>query len=60
MVDLDTLTHHELSLRKVKSGNVFGFKLGWLSHFVVRRKLRVGDEIGIYASRPDDKKSPAK
>uniref|UniRef100_A0A803PW42 B3 domain-containing protein n=2 Tax=Cannabis sativa TaxID=3483 RepID=A0A803PW42_CANSA len=48
MVDLDTLTHHELSLRKVKSGNVFGFKLGWLSHFVVRRKLRVGDEIGIY------------
>ncbi|XP_062103574.1 putative B3 domain-containing protein At1g78640 [Humulus lupulus] len=48
MMDLDTKTQHELSFRKVKSGNVFGFKLGWLTHFVVRRKLKVGDEIGMY------------
>lgn len=48
MVDLDTGTQHELSFRKVKSGNVFGFKLGWLTHFVLRRRLKVGDEIGMY------------
>lgn len=48
MVDLDTRTQHELSFRKVKCGNVFGFKLGWLTHFVVRRRLKVGDEIGMY------------
>ncbi|PON77103.1 DNA-binding pseudobarrel domain containing protein [Trema orientale] len=48
MVDLDTGTQHELSFRKVRCGNVFGFKLGWLTHFVVRRRLKVGDEIGMY------------
>lgn len=48
MVDLDTGTRHELSFRKVRCGSVFGFKLGWVTHFVVRRRLKVGDEIGMY------------
>lgn len=48
MVDLDTGTQHELSFRKVRCGSVFGFKLGWVTHFVVRRRLKVGDDIGMY------------
>lgn len=51
MVDLDTGTEHELSFRKVRSGHVFGFKLGWVTHFVVRRRLKVGDEIGIFVDQ---------
>ena len=52
MLDTDTMTWHELTFRKVRRGSVFGFKLGWVSHFVVRRRLRPGDEIGIYVD-PD-------
>ena len=48
MVDMDTGTWHELSFKKVRRGSVFGFKLGWVSHFVVRRRLRAGDEVGMY------------
>ncbi|EXC62368.1 hypothetical protein L484_000028 [Morus notabilis] len=48
MVDLDTGSQHELSFRKVRRGSVFGFKLGWVTHFVVRRRLKVGDQIGMY------------
>lgn len=51
MVDLDTETEHELSFRKVRNGYVFGFKLGWVTHFVVRRRLKVGDEIGIFVDQ---------
>lgn len=48
MIDLDTGTEHQLSFRKVRYGDVFGFKLGWVTHFVVRRRLKVGEEIGIF------------
>lgn len=48
MVDVDTGTWHELLFRKVRRGSVFGFKLGWVSHFVVRRRLKAVDEIGMY------------
>ena len=45
MVDFDTGTEHELLFRKVRHGDVYGFKLGWLTHFVLRRRLKVGEEI---------------
>ncbi|KAF3443319.1 hypothetical protein FNV43_RR13001 [Rhamnella rubrinervis] len=51
MVELDTQTEHELSFRKVRNGCVFGFKLGCITHFVVRRRLKVGDEVGIFVDQ---------
>lgn len=56
MVDLDTgRAEFELSFRKVKNGQVFGFKLGWVTHFVVRRRLKVGEEIGIFVDQTSSK-----
>ncbi|KAH7533442.1 B3 domain-containing protein At5g26805 [Ziziphus jujuba] len=56
MVDLDTeLTEFELSFRKVRNGQVFGFKRGWVTHFVVRRRLKVGEEIGIFVDQTSSK-----
>ncbi|XP_075670008.1 putative B3 domain-containing protein At1g78640 [Castanea sativa] len=55
MVDFDTGTEHELLLRKVRHGDVYGFKLGWLTHFVVRMRLKVGEGIGMFVDQNSSK-----
>ncbi|OWM82847.1 B3 domain-containing protein At2g33720-like [Punica granatum] len=53
--DRDTDSYHALVLRYWQSSGCFVLNGHWIENFVLRRRLSLGDEIGLFWSRYDQK-----
>jgi hypothetical protein len=46
--DIDTESMHQLVFKRWSTSKSYIFNDGWTKHFVKRRNLVEGDEIGLY------------